>query len=291
MIYLRYIIFGVFFLASFGYLEAEVLDRVIATIGSEPVTLLEIKEILKRKSGAEVSGRPSETDVKEAILVLLFNREASRLGLNITEEEISDYIRRVEASNGGGPGSIEKAVLAQGFTLESYKEKIKQELERSRILAMNIRSQVQVTDEEVSKYLGEEEKEKVKDGGFYLVQLTFDDDFSQPEQLVNFIKDNKKCFTSAEFKADCISMGEVKVEDLKEELRGLVEDLELYDHSKELLADGNKSLYVRVDANFGSEVSETFLKVKEQIFQKKFMERASQFVSTEIFEKYAVEIY
>lgn len=273
--------------------EAEVLDRVVATIGAEPVTLLEIKDILRKKSGSEGNGKLSETDIKEAILVLLFNREASKLGVSITEEDISEYIKRVEVANGGEPGSIVKAITAQGLTLESYREKIKLELERSRILAMNVRTQVQVSDEEVSKYLGAEDKENNKEGGFYLVNLVYSDVKLPADKLVSYIKDNKKCFTSAEFNAECINMGEVQVEDLKEDLKALVEDLEPYEGSAELVVDGGleRSVYIRVDGKFGAESGETFLKIKEQIYQKKFMEKANEFVSKEIFEKYGVEIY
>jgi len=284
---------SVLFIAT-TQLKAEVLDRVIATIGSEPVTLLEVKGLLKNKSATPIEGVPSEMDIKEALLVLLFSREASRLGVAITEDDINEYIRRVEISNGGEVGNIEVALSAQGMTLEAYKEKVKLELEKSRVLAMNIRGQVQVSDEEVERYLGKEQINEKSDG-FYLAQVYHPKDLSSEdlEKIKNFLKDNKKCFSMQEIKAKCINMGEVQVKELKEDIKDLVEDLDLYEIGKSNATDDSDQgvLYMRVEANFGDESGETFSKVKEQIYQKKFMEKASEFVDKEIFEKYAVEIY
>ena len=286
------------FLLIFTFLTAsssaaEVLDRVIATIGSEPVTLLEVRGLLKRKANMEEIATPSEVDIKEAILILLFRREASRLGVSITDEDINDYIARVEASNGGG--NIEEALKAQGMSLEVYKEKVKSELERSRILAMNLRPQVQVSDEEVAKYLGKEVETKTREDGFYLVQIVGSNDIQEVdiERIKAYLKDNKKCFTPEEIKAQCISMGEVEVKDLKEEIKNVVDGLDLYESSNLRVSEGQGGsvFYIRVESNFGSEDGETFSKVKEQIYQKKFMEKANQFISKDIFEKYAVEIY
>lgn len=286
----------IFTFTLFGTIaNAEVLDRVIATIGSEPVTLLEVKGLLNKKPITVGETSPTQVDIKEAILILLFRRESSRLGISITDEDVNDYIRRVEASNGGGEGNIEQALAAQGMTLSSYKEKVKLELEKSRILAMNLRSQVQVSDEEVSKYLGKGVETKVKEDGFYLAQIICPKDIEEPEleKIKTYLKDNKKCFTPQEIKAQCTSMGEVEVKDLKEEIKELVDGLDIYEASKLGGSDSPNSsvFYMRVEANFGSEDGETFSKVKEQIYQKKFMEKANQFVSKDIFEKYAVEIY
>lgn len=278
-------------------LQAEILDKVVATIGSEPVTLLEVREILRKKSVGKpnATGRLSETDIREAILVLLFNREASRLGVSIADEEIDDYVRKVESANGGESGSLEKSVLAQGYTMDQYRDKIKTELERSRVLAINVRALVQVSDEEVSKYLGEEQKADNKEG-FYLLQMSYKNlEQDTLDKVLSYVKENKKCFSSSEFDAQCVFMGEVKVEDLKEDLREKVEDLDLYESVKGVSLEGSESgelrMYLRVEGNFGEDRGDTFLKVKEQIYQKKFMEKANEFISTNIFEKYAVEIY
>lgn len=269
------------------------MDKIVATIGSEPVTQLEVKKILRDHSNSQIKEAPSEMDIREAILVVLFNREASRLGVDITDEDINDYIRRVEISNGGGSGSIEQSLGAQGMTLDKYKDKIRSELLKSRVLAMNLRSQVQVSDEEVERYLGGSESQS-RDG-YFLVQVNYPIDIplEAVEKMESYLKVHKKCFPYDEFKSECINMGEIKVEDLKEEIKSAVEDLELYEAARlePLGSDQNAIFYIRVESNFSTESGETFSKIKDQIFQKKFMEKANEFVSKDIFESYAVEIY
>jgi peptidyl-prolyl cis-trans isomerase SurA len=128
---------------------AEVVDRVVAAIDGEPVTLHDL-EIWARERGAagEVSAQLLDAYVTEQLLT----KEAETQGVQVTERDVDRYIADVRAAQGLDDAAFAGALGEQGMTLESYRKMVRSEIRKSELINREIRSRVSVAPEQVRRH-------------------------------------------------------------------------------------------------------------------------------------------
>ncbi len=134
-----------------GLARAEVVDRIIATVDGDPITSHEVKRQreLATSAGAQVT---DEQALEALITERLLDREVRDKGIEVKAEEIDRYIEQVKERNRVDTYRFEAALEAQGVTLAKYRDRIKNELERSQLVNREIRGRVSVTAEEIQRY-------------------------------------------------------------------------------------------------------------------------------------------
>ena len=149
---------------------AEVLDRVVASVGDEAVTLFEVD-----KAGAALFGqikKSSSTGDREAKLAdarkkvldglvekMLLIREAKRIGVEIGEEDVNSAIEKVKEENKIGQEELVMALKKEGLTYEKYKEEIKGQMLRARVVDRKVKSSIDISDDDVRFYYERNEGE------------------------------------------------------------------------------------------------------------------------------------
>ena len=149
-----------------GETGAEIIDKIIAVVNDDIITLSELKEItvpyLKRMR-AKYSLDYNEEQIRETerrildqlIDERLVKQELVRLEIKATEKEITIAVKDMMESSNLSEDQFKKALAEQGLTLEKYREQMKYEMERMRLLDMEIRSKIQIKDKEVEEYYKE----------------------------------------------------------------------------------------------------------------------------------------
>ncbi len=297
--YLVISFFCLSFLLTFSFVSAEVLDKIVATVNGEPISLSEITELKKSlkaenliSKGDQNATAKTTEDLKDLITVILFNREASRLGFQVTDQDVSDYIKRVEEGNGISPGGMEAALKEQGVSMDIYKAKVTREIIKSRVIALNVRSKVQVTDSEVSEKMGNASSNEVDSSKIHIIKFSSaENDQFKFKAIKDKLLSTGSCELVQEKNMSCLDLGIVEPKDLKEDLAAIIEGLS-EDEESDIINEenGNFSMYFRVKSNFGSSKGLTFEKIKDQIYQEKFLKEAEKFLKSDLFEKYQVEI-
>lgn len=137
------------------------IDRVVASVGSEAITLSEVRERAKsaRNPVAEaVTGAAPATDdsLKAALDDLVAERlvltEARKLSLEVAESDVDKHVEGIRQANGWTPEDFAQAVKMLGFGDEkSYREHARKELLKSQLLRVKVGSKVRVTDREVDE--------------------------------------------------------------------------------------------------------------------------------------------
>ncbi len=89
-------------------------------------------------------------------------QEASRLTLNIKDEDLAKAIKNIEEQSKREPGSLENYVRSRGVPLRTFYQQIRAQVAWSKILMRQIRPKVNVTDEEVIR---ETARQAAKSGG------------------------------------------------------------------------------------------------------------------------------
>ena len=83
----------------------------------------------------------------------LIENEAKKKGIVISDDEINQEIKTIEASVTQQGGTLEQALLQQGMTEESLKENVRNQ----KIIEKFIAGKIKVTDAEVNKYITDNE--------------------------------------------------------------------------------------------------------------------------------------
>ncbi len=165
----------VFKIAVFAYfvvvflsnpLNAKIVDKIVAVVNDEVITLVELKRELKpylKKIEEASKGENGAKIIEEARLAMLnkmidetlVNQEATKLGIVVKEEDVMEAIGDMLARRNVKMEDFLKSLAKEGGNLDRYKEEVKEHLMKVRLVGKNIKSKVSVTDEEIGNYYRE----------------------------------------------------------------------------------------------------------------------------------------
>jgi peptidyl-prolyl cis-trans isomerase SurA len=133
-----------------GPARAEVANRIVATIDGEPITAHELREWVKeRGEGEQVA--PAEA-LEALITQKLLEKEIKAQGISARDEDVDRYMQEVQGRSGLDEAAFREALKQRGMTLESYKSKVKDEIERAQLVNKEIRQRVNVSSAEIKRY-------------------------------------------------------------------------------------------------------------------------------------------
>lgn len=152
---------GAFFLPTLS--SAEIVDRVAAVVNGEVITLSEWNqafEAVQDRVEKGYRGPNKEQILAEArtgtlnrlINSKLIELESRKSGLTVKDEEINAAIRDMLAQQKMSLEDMRKALAKDGLTLEQYKQDIKENMTRQRLIRREIGSKIVVSDEEIGEY-------------------------------------------------------------------------------------------------------------------------------------------
>src|SRR5205809_201156 len=132
-----------------GAARAEITNRIVATIDGEPVTAHELRRYAKEHAAP---GTPDAQVLEALITDKLLEKEIKAQGITAREDEIDRYIEEIRQRNGMDRERFQAALAAQGLSLETYRARVKSELEKAALVNREIRQHVNVSPEEIRRY-------------------------------------------------------------------------------------------------------------------------------------------
>jgi len=134
--------------------HATVLNKILATVDGEPITLYQLKKYGERSiRGHQLSGAVDESGLLDALITdKLIDKEVSDKGIIVRDEDIDRYIEGIKERNKLDDQALKDALAAQGLTPESYRTQIREEIQKAQLMNREIRGKVNVTPEEVQRY-------------------------------------------------------------------------------------------------------------------------------------------
>lgn len=142
------------------------LDKVVAVVNNEAVTWSE----LYRAMEFELSGQMQKMsdDQKRAafrareasILEDMINKklqlqEAGRLGITASDEDVQGAIDGIKKKYSMDDSALRAALKAEGFTLEQYRERLREQLTIGRLVDREVRNKIIITDDDVKEYMAQ----------------------------------------------------------------------------------------------------------------------------------------
>ncbi len=163
---------------------AILLDRIVAVVDKEAITWSELYremdfELSDRLSGLSPEQRREELKRHERdFLEMLIERklqlrEARRLNIGVSEEEVKTAVNRIRMKYGLSEEEFLDALAKEGFTLEDYKKKVSEQIVLSKLVNLEVRSKVTVTEAEIDDYIEAESGRLDTPEGYRLRQILF----------------------------------------------------------------------------------------------------------------------
>lgn len=156
-------------LAPAAVLADELINRVVAVVGDDPITAVELDrsiqgmiqrlQMMQQQRGQEMAMPPANELRYMALNSLidekLFNREVDRLKMGVSEEEVSMFIERLKKANNMNQQEFIARLNETGMTPEEYREKVKNDLLKRKLINYEVKNKVVISDKEVDDYLAE----------------------------------------------------------------------------------------------------------------------------------------
>lgn len=142
---------------------AEIVDRIIAYVNDDIITLSELNEKTiafqaARQQNPFMDGQdlPLENIRRNVLENLIHERlaaqEISRLKINVDEAEVDNVLTRFKQDNYLTQETLEAQIRKEGKTLEDLRQQIRQELARNKLITREVRDKTVITDDLVQAY-------------------------------------------------------------------------------------------------------------------------------------------
>jgi len=140
------------------------LDRVVAVVDRDVITWSELYRTMEFELSGKLAGLSPE-EKKEQLkryekdfLDMLIDtkiqlNEARRLNIGVSEEDINSAINRIRQKYGLSEKEFLEALRNEGFTLQEYKKKVTEQITLSKLVNIEIRSKIIVTEGEIENYI------------------------------------------------------------------------------------------------------------------------------------------
>ena len=147
---------------------AELVDRIVAVVNDEVITATELEQRLQR-SLARLRQRvgPGNLPPRNVLRRQLLDRmiiehlqlqRAEERGIEVAAQEVDSAVSRMAQQNGMRVGQFRQALERQGVDYADYRQRLKEQIQRTRLTDQAVRAKVHVTDEEVESYLARQGK-------------------------------------------------------------------------------------------------------------------------------------
>jgi len=156
------LLLGVLGMAVPSNLDAEITNRVVATVNSDIITLYELNSLIEQVTGQSVSTLRLQDEerfyqVRSAVLNSLINQkiteqQVQKLGIKVTERNIDEAIERIKRENSITQEELLSSLQSKGITLEDYRKQLKRDIERRRLVKYEVSSKIVITEEDLRKY-------------------------------------------------------------------------------------------------------------------------------------------
>lgn len=280
-------------------LAVEIVDRVVAVVNNDVVSLYELNqsvqpfvEQIKSSQYTDDVRRRLMFEVRQKVLQQLIDQkltdqELARLKITVSESEVDNSIERIKEEKFLTDETLRTALEQQGLTYEKYREQLKKQLLRMKLVNLEIRSKIVITEEEIKSYY-EKHSDNYRGERKYLLQnlyirlpalASYQDKqtaSAMMESIHQELESGKPFDALAEEYAGTKAMietsdlGYFKLDDLSDQLRQAVGALQAGTHTPVLESDfGFQIVYVKaIEEVGGRTIEEAAPEIQQKLYNE-----------------------
>ena len=287
--------------------KAEVVDKVVAVVNDDVITLSEVEErskglystLAKQKKGGtpfELMQEARENTLNSMISQLLISQKAKQSNIQASEEEIDAAYETTRSRASLSPAEFRQKLQEAGTTEESYRTTLKMQILQSKLLNNDVRAKIVITDEMILDYYNNNYTAKVEDGSYYLLQMGFSWDntgndpaaskeatYKKAQRVHNLVKGGQEFKTLAKKFSDLPSasdggdIGTFTLDDMAPAMRSAVEPMKSGDVSAIIeTASGYQFFKLLSGAGDGTVITSSYEAAKDEIRETLYQEKLKE---------------
>lgn len=155
------------------------MDRVVAVVNKEVITWSELFSLMEVDASPQVKALNEEDrkkvfkDNEAAYLESLINirlqmQEASRLGLGVSDAELTEAIENIKRKYALSDTDFKKSLKQEGYDFDDYKRRLREQIIINKITNHIIGSKIIVSDDDVKKHMNDN-KGSIETAGSYRI--------------------------------------------------------------------------------------------------------------------------
>jgi len=151
-----------FFLAVLVFSGEAVVDRIVAVVNQEIITLSEVermighlKQEIEAENRLERRSRVNELSrmaLERLIEEKLIDQEAKRSGIKAAAKEIDGAIEEIKRRNSATQEDMERALAKEGLTLEAFKKDIEKKIIRTKVIQWAVKVEPNMGEKELRDF-------------------------------------------------------------------------------------------------------------------------------------------
>ncbi len=154
----------VFFPLLFGTISSSeaVVDRVVAVVNQEIITLSEVEKwakpfrekiitedrLQRQEQLQEVYRKVLEKLIEEKLI----DQEVKKNGIKISSKEVEATLEEVKRRNTATQEELERALAVEGLTLDAYKKQIERGLQRKKLIHWSVKVEIKFEEKELRDF-------------------------------------------------------------------------------------------------------------------------------------------
>jgi len=172
--------FLLFFIPSLIF--AEVIDRVVAVVNDDIITLSEFNEesrdtlqrITDQAPPNELAGALQKA--RQDILSRMIDRKitvqkAEEMNISVSDAEIDNALDTILSRNKATREDLKRELVAQGLSEAAYRSSLREQILFSKLVSYEVNSKVVITEDKAREYYDTRYMQDLPAGGFYLLQI------------------------------------------------------------------------------------------------------------------------
>lgn len=162
---MHFLVFLIFFLIP-GGLRAEVLDRIVALVNTDIITLSELEEAAGpafeqvRKTALPSERESKMSEARKSILDLLIEgkvleQEIKNKKVDIPDRDVDFTVEDILKQNHMTENELKLVIAKEGMSYSLYRQRIRDDLGKMRLINREIKSKIMIKDEDIKKFYQE----------------------------------------------------------------------------------------------------------------------------------------
>ncbi len=275
-------------LALFAKARAEIIDRVVAVVNDEVITLSELDEAclpyfqkylpgIKDPLEEEQMVRRIRQEVLERLIEeKLISQELQKYHIQVSDQEVEDFVQNMVRQM-GGEERFREFLAAQGLTLMEYREKVREQIRKLKLIQGSVRARIVITDEDLRRYY----KEHYLSGNqrVYVLAAIVNQDQNKIKEAAQELSQGKSFQEVArrysELPGSGEGLGSFKLEELAPEVRKILLDMKPGEVSPPVKVGETWQIFKVLEIK--EEPPVPFEEVKEEIYQKLYQKELDEY--------------
>lgn len=232
-----------------GSISAEVVDRIVAIVDNDIITLGELSKetapYIQNMDSSGYSQEKKEAAIKQINLKvlsalvdrLLTQQEAKKFQISVSDSEVDNALENVKKARSLTQEEFENALKQEGITIKEYREDIQKQILQSKLINNTVKSKVIITESDIKNYYEANAQKYSGKKKYHLRNILMDKEDGIKKVLaeLNLKKDFAslaKQYSLSSNASDGGDLGFFDIQNFSENIKEIISGLNIKDYSK-----------------------------------------------------------